>query len=172
VATSLDRVGDHADERLNGEAIPVNVWLTSLAADERGYSSPYWLTFRQAEELGGSVRKGEKGTLVVFWKLLQVRDQDAPDEVKRVPLLRHYFVFNLDQCDGVTLPPRFRVGAREPVEVGEAMRGILGGYVDGPEVPHVLGERAYYSPSDDQITLPLLERFATAEGSRRPHSTS
>lgn len=53
---------------------------------------------------------------------------------------------------------------REPVEVGEAMRGILAGYVDGPEVRHVLGERAYYSPSDDRVTLPLLEQFATAEG--------
>jgi antirestriction protein ArdC len=142
----------------------VNVWLTSLAADERGYSSPYWLTFRQAGELGGSVRKGEKGTLVVFWKMLEVRDQDAPDGVKRVPLLRHYFVFNLDQCEGVTLPPRFRTDEREPVEVGEAMREILAGYVDGPEIRHVLGERAYYCPSDDRITLPLLEQFATAEG--------
>jgi antirestriction protein ArdC len=142
----------------------VNVWLTSLAADERGYSSPYWLTYRQAGELGGTVRKGEKGTLVVFWKLLDVKDQDAPDGVKRVPLLRHYFVFNLDQCDGVTLPPRFRTDEREPVEVGEAMRGILAGYVNGPEVRHALGERAYYSPSDDRITLPLLEQFTTAEG--------
>ncbi len=142
----------------------VNVWLTSLAADERGYSSPYWLTFRQAEELGGSVRKGEKGTLVVFWKMLQVTDQDAPEGTKNVPLLRHYFVFNLDQCDGVTLPPRFQAGPREPIEVGEAMRGILAGYCNGPDVRHVLGERAYYSPSDDRITLPMLEQFATAEG--------
>jgi antirestriction protein ArdC len=65
----------------------VNVWLTSLAADERGYSSPYWLTFKQAEQLGGSVRKGEKGTLVVFWKL----DPETEDGKKRVPLLRHYW---------------------------------------------------------------------------------
>jgi antirestriction protein ArdC len=142
----------------------VNVWLTSLAADERGYSSPYWLTYRQAEELGGSVRKGEKGTLVVFWKLLAVKDETEPDGVKRVPLLRHYFVFNLDQCDGVTLPARFQTREREPVEVGAAMRGILEGYVDGPTVRHALGERAYYSPSDDRITLPLLEQFATTEG--------
>lgn len=135
-----------------------------LTAEERGYASPYWLTFRQTAELGGTIRKGEKGTLVVFWKMLKVKDQDQPDGTKNVPLLRHYFVFNLDQCDGVTLPPRFQVEAREPVEVTSAMRGILDGYDDGPAVCHVLGERAYYSPADDRITLPTLEQFASSEG--------
>jgi antirestriction protein ArdC len=62
------------------------------------YTSPYWLTFKQAHELGGHVRKGEKSCPMVFWKWLEV-ERDA--EKQRVPFLRYYSVFNVAQCEGL-----------------------------------------------------------------------
>lgn len=79
----------------------VNVFLLHAMA----YASPYWLTFRQAQELGGNVRKGEKACPVVFWKWLDVDDAGEPAGKRRVPFLRYYSVFNVAQCDGIQAPP-------------------------------------------------------------------
>src|SRR5262245_48805350 len=78
----------------------VSVWVLSSA----GYSSPYWLTYCQAQEIGGHVKKGEHGPPVVFWKFLERgeenQDGEAPDsQTRRVPLARLYTVFNVQQCD-------------------------------------------------------------------------
>ena len=62
-----------------------------------GYESPHWLTFRQAIQLGGSVKKGEKACPVVFWKQMQIEDKET-EESKIIPLLRLYYVFNVAQC--------------------------------------------------------------------------
>ena len=68
-----------------------------------GFGSSWWLSFKQALAQGGSVRKGEQGTLVIFWKKLSFREEDPDGEavLRRVPLLRHYVVFNLEQCEGM-----------------------------------------------------------------------
>ena len=146
----------------------INVWLLSMTAAAKGYGSPYWLTYRQAEEHGGNVRKGEKGTLVVFWKILKVADKDPAakkDATKNVPLMRHYVVFNLEQTENVAVPPRFApVEQPEPPSIDEAVGEVLAGYVDGPSLRHVISDRAYYSPSDDAITLPEQAQFATGAG--------
>src|SRR5580700_10817584 len=80
----------------------VLLWMAQTA----GYRTPRYLTFKQALELGGHVRKGERGTKVYFVKQLQVRDKDADDEsaTRVIPMLREYTVFNVDQCEN--LPPR------------------------------------------------------------------
>jgi antirestriction protein ArdC len=72
-----------------------------------GYRAPRFLTFKQASELGGHVRKGERGTKVYFVKQLQVRDKDSDDEtaMRVVPMLREYVVFNVEQCEN-----RYRFG--------------------------------------------------------------
>src|SRR4051794_21761209 len=84
----------------------VLLWMAQ-AAD---YRTPRFLTFKQALELGGNVRKGERGTKVYFVKQLQVRDDgaDAAATTRLVPMMREYTVFNVDQCD--SLPDRVRVG--------------------------------------------------------------
>jgi antirestriction protein ArdC len=102
----------------------VNVVLLWLAAQEKGYTSPAWYTFNQACEAAGlakdaagrwvpepgkGVRKGERATLVTFWKELTVEDE-ATGEPKRIPLLRHFCVFNRAQVDG--LPPEPSAAAR------------------------------------------------------------
>ena len=76
---------------------------------------PRFLTFKQALELGGHVRKGERGTKVYFVKQLQVRDEDADDNVsaRLIPMMREYTVFNVDQCEN--LPNEINTG--KPVRV-------------------------------------------------------
>lgn len=145
----------------------INVWLLSMAAASAGYGSPLWMTFNQANAHGGTVRKGEKGTTVVFWKLLKIRDDKAvePDAMKSIPLMRAYSVFNLDQTEGVVLPPRFTYDTeREPVALDEAVGEIIDGYVDGPSLRYVRGDSANYNPRTDTITLPERDQFADSVG--------
>jgi antirestriction protein ArdC len=84
-------------------------------AQAAGYRTPRFLTFKQALELGGNVRKGEHGTKVYFVKQLQVRDQGADDgsSTRLIPMMREYTVFNIDQCDN--LPDSVRTG--KPIRV-------------------------------------------------------
>src|SRR4051794_18056869 len=74
----------------------VLLWM----AQASGYRTPRFLTFKQALELGGNVRKGERGTKVYFVKRLQVRDKGGDEEAatRVVPMMREYTVFNVDQC--------------------------------------------------------------------------
>lgn len=142
----------------------INAMLLALSQQSRGYASPYWLTFEQAKARGGSVRKGEKATLVVFWKNWEVRDKDSsdPDATKRVFILRHYNVFNLDQTDDVKLPERC-TAERAPVDVDETAEAIWAEYADGPALRNAAVDAAFYSPSDDEITLPRREQFDDSE---------
>jgi antirestriction protein ArdC len=139
----------------------INVWLLSMESAIAGYDSPYWLTYNQAKALGGNVRKGEKGTLVVLWKRIKVTDKDAEEEgaKKTIAMLRHYTVFNLNQTENVTLPPRFDLPEFEPVEPGDAVEAVLAGYTDGPTITHRTGISAHYTPDTDEVTLPALDQF-------------
>src|SRR6185312_14867257 len=89
----------------------VLLWMAQAV----GYRTPHFLTFKQALELGGNVRKGEHGTKVFFVKQLQVRDQGADDgsATRLVPLMREYTVFNVDQCEN--LPDSINTG--KPIRV-------------------------------------------------------
>ena len=74
------------------------------------YESPYFVTYKQAQRLGGHVRKGEKGCPVVFWKLQDVKTETTEDgqtvhKVKQFPILRYYTVFNVSQCEDIEVPP-------------------------------------------------------------------
>ncbi|MFQ5589573.1 MAG: ArdC family protein [Phycisphaerae bacterium] len=132
----------------------MNVFLLMAA----GYTSPYWLTYKQATELGGCVRKGEKAMPVVFWKRIMVEDKDDPDNTKCVPLLRYYSVFNVDQCNDIDMPTT-ETPKREhnPIQDAEA---IVAGMPNRPEIRHG-GGRACYRPSLDMVSMPPADRFET-----------
>lgn len=135
----------------------VNVFLLSMS----GYRSPYWLTFKQAKEAGGSVKKGEKSTLIVFWKRLKVRDKDS-DELKVIPMLRYYRVFNLEQTENVKLPQRVVEHlAQDEHEHTPDLNAeqVIAGYANGPSITE-RGNRAFYSPDLDTITVPPRSTFA------------
>jgi antirestriction protein ArdC len=136
----------------------VLLWMAQAA----GYRTPRFLTFNQALEVGGHVRKGERGTKVYFVKKLQVRDKDAHDDTatRIVPLLREYTVFNVDQCQN--LPERIvapgAVKPRNPDERSAAIDEFL--KCTGASIRE--GFEAYYLPGADFISLPRFEAFNSA----------
>jgi len=122
-----------------------------------GYESPHWLTFRQAVQLGGSVKKGEKACPVVFWKSLNVMDEKSTEAV-RIPLLRLYFVFNIAQCEGLKNIPAEDTSSFAVTEAAE----IVAGMPQQPAIKHGM-KGAYYSPSSDTVGMPVPKRFDTEE---------
>jgi len=143
----------------------INVFM--LACQD--YASPYWLTFKQAKALGGSVRKGEHGTPVVFWKRLERKDEEesADEKKERSPFMLLYStVFNLEQTDGVKVP-KGRIEEvddeeAEAVSPIEACEAIVKAMPQRPEIKHG-GNRAYYRPTTDQVHLPERDSFESAE---------
>ena len=142
----------------------INTLILASATADHEYTSPLWATYKQIGALGGQVRKGEKSTAIVFWNIVKREDRvDGEDVVRRFPLLRYYNVFNVEQADGLTLPPRF-TKEREPVEFDEALDTVVDGYVDGPTLTYAAQGRAFYVPSEDRVTLPKREQFDSSEG--------
>ena len=138
----------------------VLLWMAQAA----GYRTPRFLTFKQALELGGNVRKGERGTKVYFVKQLQVRDQRADDssETRLIPMLREYTVFNVEQCEN--LPDSVKTGkpirVRNPDTRDELADAFL--HSTGADIREGHGE-ALYVPSRDFISMPAFAGFKGAD---------
>lgn len=137
-----------------------NAFWTALVATNRGYTSRTWITFNQAKERGGSVRKGEKGTVVVQWKIVRSSEDgaEASADGRTFMVPFYYTVFNLDQVDGVPEPVHKE---REHAEIPSADE-IVSGYANGPRVEFG-GERAYYRPSADLVRCPERSAFESSE---------
>ncbi|WIJ25766.1 ArdC family protein [Devosia sp. RR2S18] len=138
----------------------INVLILWGAVFEGGYAKQSWLTFRQAHALGGSVRKGERGTTVVYASRFipgENRRAVRPSEEGRgIPFLKRFTVFNIEQCDGLPadiavaaprLPPDLIVPAAEMLIDATAADFRIG------------GARAYYSPSHDFVQVPPPQAF-------------
>jgi antirestriction protein ArdC len=146
----------------------VNLFLLSATK----YVSPFWLTMKQANELGGSVRKGEHSQIVVFWKVEQIpnthgntdsEEFDTDEKTRRRFVLRYYRLFNLEQCE---LPqavldtlPIIETHQHDPIEAAER---IIAGMPNPPKIQYA-GSKAFYSPIADRITLPPRELFTSTE---------
>lgn len=140
----------------------INVFLLAVTAWVEGYGSRYWLTFRQAKQRGGHVRKGEKGSLVIFWKQHATQDRET-GEAMTVPVLRRYTVFNAEQCEDLEVPGAGEpAGDEEPFVPLEAAEAIVDGYAGGPQIDHG-GHRALYRPRDDRVQIAEPGRFVYAE---------
>jgi antirestriction protein ArdC len=152
--------------RANEEAYRgINVLLLWLAASKNGYRSPYWFTYRQAAELGGFVRKGEKATPIVYAGSLEKteRDEKGEEQQKTIPFLRMYSVFNLEQTE--QLPEKYRPivsqavssSENEPIEAIERFFRNTGAHiVHGDDSPH-------YSILYDRVHMPPLNAFKRAD---------
>jgi antirestriction protein ArdC len=129
------------------------------------YESDYWLTYNQAKQKGGSVRKGQKASLVVFWKWLDRKDTDSSEGASsaspgsptgKIPFLRYYNVFSLDQCEGIEHPKEPEIeNPFTPIEQAEL---IIENMQCKPAIKYG-GNRACYSPQLDYIQLPPKEAF-------------
>ena len=140
----------------------INHFLLSAS----NYVSPLWLTLRQANELGGSVRRGEQSTLIIFWKIDQKEEEPTEpgdEEAQRRFLLRYYRIFNLEQCD---LPqgvldklPQVETHDHDPIAAAELIVANM------PQRPalETAGTKAFYSSLSDRVTMPPRDLFTTAE---------
>ena len=122
-----------------------------------GYESPYWLTVRQANLLGGTVKKGEKSCPVVFWKQMKIEDKET-EESKKIPLLRLYHAFNVAQCEGLKNVPATTESAFAVTEAAE----IVANMPQPPIIKHGMTQ-AYYAPRQDMVGMPDAKRFKTEE---------
>lgn len=139
----------------------INVLLLWAAAQQGGFSGQHWITFKQAKTIGAKVRKGEKGTRIVFFKKLEKEQQGEGGETETVsiPMLRTYTVFNSDQVDdlpeSIATAPIVPVAGLERDQLKEdALRSCGADIREG-------GTRAYYSPMQDFVQMPDFERFKT-----------
>ena len=133
----------------------INIFLLHAMS----YESPFWLTFRQAQELGGTVRKGEKACPVIFWRQLEVEDKES-HEIEKIPMLRFYYVFNAAQVSGLKNIP---ATAETLVTVSTTAEEIVALMPKRPEIKHGLA-KAFYSPSADMVAMPDRTRFDTEAG--------
>ncbi len=134
----------------------INILLLWSALEERGFASPYWVTFKQCIAMGGSVRKGEKGTHVYYADKFVpqkeiARVAETGDEPNAIAFLKRYTVFNAEQCDGlptglIAVP----VAKSERQIVPEAEALIVATGADF----RIGGDQAFYVPSEDFIRIP------------------
>ncbi len=161
---------DHAAGRitrpLRFNGIPyngINILVLWSAAVSNCYAAPIWMTYKQAIELGGHVRKGERGELVVYAnKMVRTEENDQGEEVEQaIPFLKGYSAFNVEQIDG--LPDHYYRLAEpvlDPVERIEFADTFF--TATGAEIRHG-GNRAYYAVNPDYIQMPPFESFQDAE---------
>ena len=135
----------------------INTLIFWMMAQKQAYSSHYWLTFKQARELGGCVRKNEKGTRGIFYRVLEKTD-NASGESTNIPMVRQFYAFNLDQIDGIEDPNTASLPAATPQKNpgADAFIEATGALIlHGAFAPS-------YSPQPDLIRCPERARFQTA----------
>jgi antirestriction protein ArdC len=138
----------------------INVLMLWAVAVERAYAAPLWLTYKQAQELGGQVRKGEKGSTVVYANTItrSETDEKSGEEVERaIPFMKGYTVFNAEQVEG--LPAHFYTMAApalstlERIEAADRFFAAM-----GADIRHG-GNQAYYMQGQDRVQMPPFETF-------------
>ena len=151
--------------RHNGQPYQgINVLMLWSAALAAGYSAPLWMTYRQAQDLGGQVRKGETGSLVVYASTITRTgtDEASGEEVEQdIPFMKGYTVFNVEQIEG--LPAHYNVPVTprlDPVE--RIARADAFFAATGADIHHG-GNRAFYAVGSDHVQMPPFEAFRDAE---------
>jgi antirestriction protein ArdC len=137
----------------------INFLLLTLSE----FETPYFLSFHQAKQLGGSIKKGEHGTPVVFWKLIEALNETAETEEQKtrtIPFIQYSTVFNLSQTEGIQAPKE----VKPTIAPLAACEKIIEGFRDKPETIHTLEPRAYYQPSTDIVHMPNKQSFISADG--------
>ena len=132
-----------------------NLWLLGSAS----YACPFWVTFKQAKEHKGMVRKGEHGVPIIYWSTYTKEDKET-GKTRKAFFLKHYTVFNATQCDGLVIPdidvPTYD---HTPIERADKLVGTM---PHKPTITH--GDtQAYYRPSSDSVHMPDLQTFPKRE---------
>jgi antirestriction protein ArdC len=148
---------------LRANGIPyrgINILMLWSEALEKGFEAPTWMTFKQALELGAGVRKGERGSLVVYASKLSRTETDAEtgeESERAIPFIKGYTVFNVDQIDGLPAhyygKPEAQIDALARIECADAFAART-----GADIQHG-GAKAFYSPARDRVQMPPFECF-------------
>src|SRR6202521_2257992 len=129
----------------------------------QGYGSRYWVTFNQANKLGGHIRKGEKSSIVTFWNIGDEKiiwDADGNTHKSRPFLLRYYRVFNIEQTEGIA--DKLGLGNASPRVVSiEQCEAIVNGMPNAPRTEQ--SNRAWYRPSTDTVGMAAKSLFNSSE---------
>lgn len=149
----------HSGEPYKG----INILMLWASAELAGYACPYWLTFQQAKQLGGFVKKGEKGSPVVYASTFKKKEtgDDGQETEEEIPFLKEYTVFNAEQCEG--LPERYFALAKPPKEKLEPIEQAEAFFANTRADIRTGGNRAYYALDADYVQMPPLETFRDAE---------
>ena len=142
----------------------INVLILWDAVLRKGYAAQEWLTFKQALALGGHVRKGERGTTICYADTFVPREArdgagEGDDELRRVPFLKRFTVFNVEQCEGlppaIAAPPK-PIADHDKHRAAEALIAATGAVI------RIGGGEAFYHPREDFIRLPPGSDFVSA----------
>jgi antirestriction protein ArdC len=141
----------------------MNVLLLWGEAMDRGFVAPIWMTFKQALELDAHVRKGERGSLVVYAnRITKTETNDKGEDTEReIPFMKGYTVFNVEQIEG--LPSHYYAKPETPLPLSERIETVEAFMVNTQAVIHHGGNRAFYAPARDAIQLPPFEAFKDKE---------
>jgi antirestriction protein ArdC len=141
----------------------MNVVLLWGEAMERGYSAPIWMTFKQANELGGHVRKGQHGSLVVYANSITRTEtnEKGEDSERAIPFMKAYTAFNVEQIDG--LPAHYYAQPLNPLPLSDRMENADRFIAATGAVIKHSGNSAFYAPGPDLVQLPPFGSFRDKE---------
>ena len=135
----------------------INVFMLSAS----GFPSRYWLTYAQAIKLGGHVKKGEHGSIVVFWNIGEEKINPKTGKLSKPFLLRYYRVFNLAQTEGIAHRLGIAEASAKPVPDIAACESLVTAMPNAPGI--IASDRAWYRPSTDQVGMPSKSLFHSSE---------
>jgi antirestriction protein ArdC len=150
--------------RHNGVAYSgINILMLWAEAMDKGFTAPIWMTFKQASELDAHVRKGEKGSLVVYANSIMRSEagDDGEETEREIHFMKGYTVFNVEQIEG--LPEQYYGKPEAPTNTVERIAHAEAFFAATKADIRYRGDRAYYSMDGDYIQMPAIEAFRDAE---------
>jgi antirestriction protein ArdC len=134
--------------------------VNSLITNLSGYADHRWATFNQIREKGGYVKAGAKGTPIIFWMRHEIEKKTEEADARSIPLLRLYYVFNVEQTTGLKLP---EIVKATPVDIIDAAESIVANMPNAPTIGQDGAGQCYYRPSNDSVHMTPLSAFETAD---------
>ncbi|QJU57390.1 DUF1738 domain-containing protein [Sphingomonas sp. AP4-R1] len=139
----------------------INILILWAAAIERGFSSQRWLTYAQAQAVGGNVRRGEQGTTVCYADRFTPKDErlrarEEERDARQIAFLKRFTLFHIDQCDGL---PEAMTAAPEPLSEGDIIPSVGTLIAQSGAAVRIGGPEAFYSPGADIVAVPPMSAF-------------
>lgn len=136
-----------------------NQFYLTFKTLSKGYRTPQFITFKQAQDLGGHIRKGEKGSVIIFWKIVEKEVTDQKKQTHFYPFC--YYVFNIDQVEGIELKIPLASKEDPAVASNQVCQTIIQQYPNCPKITHK-ETTPFYTPTQDIVNIPPAAAFKTA----------